>query len=193
MATTTGATAGAVAADVWSRIRSVLYLQWPTIATSSLSIALFSWAIHTLTNIDTENTDWNSILISNVIPILFEISVGVLFMCLAGYLLMVSVDTINVSNMVTIAFMTVGLTLSILTVAINNYSDSCYDDQEEFKSITTPILLYTLIGSFFLIVSTCMVFVTYSNDTMVLYFSVFVSAIAMLLSVWSTGITRVSR
>jgi len=183
----------AIAPDTWTRIKNSLYLQWPSIGTSSVAIAFYSWAIHTLIGIDTEQANWKDILISNVIPILVEVALGVIFMCLAGFLLMSSVDTITIAKILTIGLMTMALTLSILSVAINNYQNPDYDNAEVFSGITSPIIMYSLIGSLFLIVPTCMIFVTYPNDMPVLFFSIFVSSLAILLSVMSTGITRISR
>jgi hypothetical protein len=187
------AATAAIAPDTWTRFKNSLYLQWPSIGTSSVAIAFYSWAIHTLAGIDAEQANWKDILISNVIPILVELGLGVIFMCLAGFLLMTTVDTITVAKVLTIGLMTIAITLSTLSIAINNYQNPDYDNAEVFSGITTPIITYTLIGSLFLIVPTCMIFVTYPNDMPVLFFSIFVSSLAILLSVMSTGITRISR
>lgn len=189
MATTT-ATA---TADIMSTIKNALYSQWPSITTSFLSIVFLSWAIATLRQLPYEQVKWNELLLSNLIPILIYLSFGTIFMIVAAFLLLSTTDNERVYSTITICIITIGFTLSTAALAINNYTNNAYDNLAAFNAAANPIIVYSLIGSICMIATSSIFFITYANQTPVMNFSIFVSSIAIILSIVSTGITRISR
>ena len=185
--------ATATATDIMSTIKNVLYTQWPSITTSFLSIGFYSWAIATLRQLPYEQVKWNELLISNLIPILIYLSFGTLFMIVAAFLLLATTDNERIYSIVTICLITIAFTLSTAALAINNYTNNAYDNLEMFNAAANPIIMYSLIGSICMIATSSIFFITYTNQTPVMNFSIFVSSIAIILSVVSTGITRISR
>jgi hypothetical protein len=183
----------ATSTDTMTIIKNALYSQWPSITTSFLSIGFLSWAIATLRQLPYEQVKWNELLISNLIPILIYLSFGTLFMIVAAFLLLSTTDNERAYSIVTICIITIGFALSTAALAINNYTNTAYDNLAAFNAAANPIIVYSLIGSICMIATSSIFFITYANQTPVMNFSIFVSSIAIILSIVSTGITRISR